>query len=158
MEIKNLLVPTDGSDLSLLALEHAEKLAQALGAKILLFRVAAVLSPEAFGIPELSMALTTELSMHQAKIEATLASHLEELAKPLRDRGLEVECLVRTGDAATQIVEIAESQDVDVVVMSSHGRTGLKRWIYGSVTERVLHNVRCSLMVVRVEAQHLKHD
>lgn len=156
MEIKNLLVPTDGSELSLLALEHATTLARGLGARIVLLRVAAVLSPEAFGIPELSMALTTELSMQQAKVETTILDQLERLAEPLRESGLQVDCLVRTGDAANHIVEIAESQDIDVVVMSSHGRTGLKRWIYGSVAERVLHNVHCSLMVVRVDPKKLK--
>ena len=152
MKIENLLVPLDGSELSLKALEHAEKLAKSLNAKIILMRVGHNLSPEAFGIPELSMAVANELTLHQAKSEGHLLTYLEE---PLRERGLKVEVEVRQGDPAAQIVELAESEHVDLVVMSSHGRTGLTRWIYGSVAERVLHNARCSLMVVRIPNEHL---
>lgn len=155
MKIENLLVPLDGSELSLKALEHAEKLALPLGAKLILLRVAGAIAPEAFALPELSMALTNELTLHQAKVEVTLTSYLDHLAEPLRAKGLKVETVVRSGDAAAQIVELAESEHVDLVVMSSHGRTGLIRWIYGSVAERVLHNARCSLLVVRIAAEHL---
>ncbi|MFN8607469.1 MAG: universal stress protein [Vulcanimicrobiota bacterium] len=155
MKIENLLVPLDGSELSLKALEHAEKLAHSLGAKITLLRVGHNLSPEAFGIPELSMAVANELTLHQARSEGHLLTYLEEKALPLRERGLKVEVVVRQGDPASQIVDLAESEHVDLVVMSSHGRTGLTRWIYGSVAERVLHNVRCSLMVVRIPSEHL---
>lgn len=155
MKIENVLVPLDGSELSLKALEHAEKLALPLGAKVILLRVGGSIAPEAFGLPELSMALANELTLQQAKHEVTLTSYLEQLAEPLREKGLNVETVVRSGDAATQIVELAESEHVDLVVMSSHGRTGLTRWIYGSVAERVLHNARCSLLVVRIPPEHL---
>lgn len=150
MKIENILVPLDGSKASLKALEHARMLALALKARLFLLRVGGVIAPEALGLPELSLALTSELALQQAKAEAGLTAYLEGLAIPLRDQGLEVETEVRSGDAATQIVDLAESEHVDLVVMSSHGRTGLMRWIYGSVAERVLHNARCSLMVVRI--------
>jgi nucleotide-binding universal stress UspA family protein len=155
MKIENILVPLDGSPLSLKALEHAERLAAPLKARLILLRVGGVIAPEALGLPELSMALTHEISLQQARIDASMISYLEGLALPLRQKGIEVETVVRSGDAATQIVDLAESEEVDLVVMSSHGRTGLLRWIYGSVAERVLHNARCSLMVVRIEAKDL---
>ena len=155
MKIENILVPLDGSPLSLQALQHAQRLAQSLKARLILLRVGGVISPEALGLPELSMALTNEITLQQAKVDAVFSSYLEGLAIPLREQGVEVETVVRCGDAATQIVELAESEQVDLVVMSSHGRTGLIRWIYGSVAERVLHNVRCSLMVVRIDPKDL---
>ena len=155
MDIRNILVPLDGSELSQQALKHAEELAKLLKSRLTLVRVGTVLAPEALGLPELSMAFTHELELQRAKVEAHLFSYLEDIARPLREKGLEVDCEVRLGDAAGAIVELAESEHVDLVVMSSHGHTGLARWIYGSVTERVLHNVRCSLMVVRIQAEHL---
>ena len=155
MKIENILVPLDGSELSLKALEHAEGLARPLQAKLILLRVGASLGPEAFGIPELSMALANELTLQQGKHEATLTGYLEKLAEPIRERGLTVETVTRSGDAAKEIVDLAESEHVDLVVMSSHGRTGLTRWIYGSVAERVLHNCRCSLLVVRIPSESL---
>lgn len=156
MKIQQILVPLDGSDLSIKALEHAEKLASALNCKIILLRVGANVSPEAFGIPELSMAMANELTLHRSTSETHLLSYLEQIAKPLRDKNLTVETIVRSGDPASQIVDLAESQHIDLVVMSSHGRSGLMRWIFGSVAERVLHNLRCSLLVVRIPNEHLK--
>ena len=58
-----------------------------------------------------------------------MIGYLEGLAGPLRHKDLEVETVVALTDAATQIVELAESEAVDLVVMSSHGLTGLLRWI-----------------------------
>lgn len=152
MKIQNILVPLDGSELSLSALEHATHLAKAMGGRLSLLRVGTSLTADALGIPELSQAFMAELTMQQARTDIALTQYLEGLAGPLREQGLEVEVLVESGDPATRIVEIAESEKVDLVVMSSHGRSGLKRWIYGSVAERVLHHVRCSLMVVRHQA------
>lgn len=156
MTIQNILVPLDGSELSLAALAHAEKLAAPLGARLILMRVGQALAPEALGIPELSMAFTSELTLHQAKVENSLIEYLEHVAAPLRERGLTVECEAAIGEPAHEIVAMAESEKVDLVVMTSHGRTGLQRWIYGSVAERVLHNANCSLMVVRIDKQHLQ--
>jgi len=155
VKIQSILLPLDGSDLSLRALAHAERLATGLQARLVLLRVGHVIAPEALGVPELSMALAHELQLQQLRLDEALTGYLEDLARPLREKGLNVETVVRMGDAASQIVELAESEHVDLVVMSSHGRTGLSRWIYGSVAERVLHNVRCSLMVVRIDSKEL---
>lgn len=158
MKIKNLLVPLDGSANAEQALPHAEELARAFGARITLLRVGNAMAPEALGLPELSMAFASELQLHQAKVENDLMSYLEHLAAPLREKGLDVSSEVRTGDAPAAIVELADSEHVDLVVMTSHGRGGLARWFYGSVAERVMGNVSCSLLVVRVSKDALKHD
>lgn len=155
VKIESILVPLDGSDLSLRALDHAVRMATALKARLVLLRVGHVIAPEALGVPELSMALAHELQLQQLKLDETLTTYLEDVARPLREKQITVETVVRMGDAASQIVDLAESEQVDLIVMSSHGRTGLSRWIYGSVAERVLHNVRCSLMVVRIDSKEL---
>lgn len=158
MKIQNLLVPLDGSANAEQALPHAEELAKAFGARLTLLRVGGGMAPEALGLPELSMAFATELQLHQAKVESDLLAYLERLATSLRERGIDVACEVRTGDAPSAIVELADSEHVDLVVMTSHGRGGLARWFYGSVAERVMGNVSCSLLVVRVSKESLKHD
>lgn len=157
-KIQSLLVPLDGSHHAEKALSHASELANAFGSRIVLLRVGSALAPEALGLPELSMAFSTELSLHQNRQEQELLTYLEGVAAPLRSAGLTVECRARSGDPASAIVAMAESEDVDLVVMTSHGRTGLARFFYGSVAERVLHNVRCSLLAVRVDPQDLSHS
>jgi nucleotide-binding universal stress UspA family protein len=151
MSVKTILVPLDGSPFSEQALEHAEKVARSYQAKVVLMRVGKVIAPEALGIPELSQAFANELAAQQARKEAAAANYLDERAQKLLAHGLQVDTLVRIGDAATQIVEAAETLKVDLVIMSSHGRSGLLRWVYGSVAERVLHHLRCSLLVVRIQ-------
>ena len=60
------------------------------------------------------------------------------------------------GSPATTILDYAESQDVDLIVMATHGRTGLRRWMFGSVTEKVLHNTKAAMLIVRPPAETLK--
>jgi nucleotide-binding universal stress UspA family protein len=56
---------------------------------------------------------------------------------------------VRVGPAADNIYEFVEAYGTDLIVMATHGRTGVQRWVYGSVTEKVLHSVKTSLLVFR---------
>ncbi len=63
--------------------------------------------------------------------------------------GLEIKTEVRVGPAADNIYEFVETYGTDLIVMATHGRTGVQRWVYGSVTEKVLHSVNTSLLVVR---------
>lgn len=158
MNVRNILVPLDGSPVSEQAIPHAEELARAFGARLTLLRVGKALAPEALGLPELSMAFANELQHHQLKVEEKLLDYLEGLARPLRERGIEVASDIELGDAASVICRTADSEHVDLVVMTSHGRTGLARFLYGSVAERVLHNVHCSLLVVRVDKKSLREE
>lgn len=130
---KRILVPLDGSQLAETAIPHAEALAQKSQGKILLIRISSK--------PDEKVDPVTGLQPRQV--------YLDEKAQKLRDNGIEVECRVQQGDPASKIIELAESDAIDLVVMSSHGRTGLARWVYGSVAEKVLHNARCPLLLVR---------
>jgi len=68
---------------------------------------------------------------------------------PLRSSGLTIETAVRQGDARTEIVDDAISFGADLIVVGSHGRTGLKRWVIGSVAEYVVRHAPCSVEVAR---------
>ena len=132
---QRLLVPLDGSLLAETALVHAEALARNFQSKILLLRV--------------NNSTDLKGSTDPVTQQEPRLVYLESLARGLREGGVEVECRVQAGDPSSCIIELAESDAVDLVVMSSHGRTGLARWVYGSVAEKVLHNVRCPMMLVR---------
>lgn len=83
----------------------------------------------------------------QEKAEATL----EAVADKLVSAGVEVHVLGVYGDPAEQLLEAVERQDIDLLAMTSHGRTGLSRWRFGSVAEKVLRQARCPLLI-RAEA------
>ena len=147
-----ILVPLDGSKRAEPALPHAARLAAEFGAELILLRViplvptvkAKDLSPVDF--PEL------EDRERQAATEY-LTGQIERLA----ERGLRVRpCVERRGDSGAAIIDFVEKEKVSLVVMCSHGRSGLARWIYGGVAEKVLHHVACPLMLVRIEKKDLK--
>ena len=132
---KTILIPLDGSSLAEAALEHGEVLARKFNSRIILLRVctaAAQVDP------------VSGLDSRQI--------YLEEVAKGLRESSLEVEIRLQKGDPGRVIIEVAESTEIDLVILSSHGRTGLARWVYGSVAEKILHEARCPMMLIRAQS------
>ena len=147
-----ILVPLDGSKRAEQALPHAVRLATEFGSELVLLRViplvptvkAKDLSPVDF--PEL------EDRERQAAME-----YLTPIVEELTAKGLKVTtALERRGEPGAAIIDFVEKEMVSLVVMCSHGRSGLARWIYGGVAEKVLHHVPVPVMLVRIEASQLK--
>jgi nucleotide-binding universal stress UspA family protein len=67
-----------------------------------------------------------------------------------------IKTVATIGPAATGILEYSEGHNIDLIVMATHGRTGLRRWVYGSVTEKVLRGAQCAMLIVRPAADELK--
>jgi len=74
--------------------------------------------------------------------------YLSDIAETLRSDGYSVEIIALTGDPANIIVEEADKSDVDAIVMSTHGRSGLSRWLLGSVTHKVLNATHRPMFIV----------
>ena len=81
--------------------------------------------------------------------EEELAAYLEQKAKPLRKRGVEVRTIVQFGNPAERIVSYARSPEIDLIAMATHGRTGLRTVIFGSVAGRVLYSGVRPVLLVR---------
>jgi nucleotide-binding universal stress UspA family protein len=75
--------------------------------------------------------------------------YLENVARRYRTPSLEIDTTVVTGSPAQGILEYVEANQIDLIVMATHGRTGIRRWVYGSVTEKCLHNTACAMLIVR---------
>jgi nucleotide-binding universal stress UspA family protein len=129
-----------------MALDPALSIARAMGSQVVLFRVG---QP----IPR-TRALAEMPDVYDDVVAATIREaedYLAHLRASLGDDKITVE--VRPGEAgvARQILDYALENDVDLIVMSSHGLTGVKRWAYGSVAEKVLHGGPCAVLVVRCQ-------
>ncbi len=143
---RKMLVPLDGSDLAEAALRPALDVASAFQASVTLLRAVKEMPTrniEALEDVEHGLGLRVQGELAE-EAETYLNGLVKRLARP------EVQIAVRSGPAPSAILGQAEAQDVDVVAMATHGRTGTQRWVYGSVTEKVLHNShRFAMLVVR---------
>jgi nucleotide-binding universal stress UspA family protein len=146
LKLQRILVPIDFSDCSKKALQYALPLAKEHGAGITLLYVV----PPAYGAGEYG-------GIDYAQLEAGMKEGGgKELAKLVADevRGeARAETLVCVGSPARQIIEVARDLPADLVVISTHGRTGLKHVFLGSVTEHVVQRAPCPVFVVR-EREH----
>jgi nucleotide-binding universal stress UspA family protein len=149
---KNILVPLDGSALSERALGPALAIGQQDGATVTLVRtpvaeVAIVPTVELFGNFSLR-----GLDEATAAAGREAASYLRQLERALARPAVTIRSEVVDGDPAQAILTTAEARHADLIVMSTHGYSGVTRWIMGSVTERVLAHARCPVLVIRSEA------
>lgn len=142
-----IMVPLDGSPLAAEALAPAQVLAKQYGAELILFRV----------VPNVqqNIEFTVEQKIkdwggqHQARLVDEAGEALGILSEDLQIHGIEAHVVMGVGDPAAKIVDYVVDNNVDLVVMSTHGRTGLARWTYGSVARKVLDAVPCSVFLVR---------
>jgi universal stress protein A len=144
MEIRHLLVPTDFSEGSKQALENALGLAQTFGAK-----------PTLLHVVELPSYLTdahTPVHLSLAICDAMQGSAQRELAHLLpegRGAAVEVAHQVALGVPRQKILETAVAEQVEWIVMATHGRTGLSHLLMGSVAERVVRTAPCPVRTIR---------
>lgn len=147
-----ILVPLDGSELAERALLLATRLAAQGGSRLILLRVPVFDLPESLLPPvvERQGARWQEYTAEDAVRAAT--TYLERIAAGLAVQGIQVETRVVEGDPAGIILDLAEMEQISLIVMSPRGITGLARWVFGSVTERVLRQAPCPVLVSRATA------
>ena len=151
--IQHVLVTLDGSALSERAIVPAIETALGFGASVTLLRVVAELKPGQISeLDEFETGLGPRLLQ---EVREKAEGYLQKLVEQYAGQGLQINEEVRSGPAATAILEYAASHAIDLIAMATHGRTGLQRWVYTSVTEKVLHAADFSMLVVRPQAGSL---
>jgi len=143
---KRIIVPLDGSTLAEEALGQAKELSASMGSPIHLIRVVDTYRTQA--IPASGMAIDYSMLAELAEEEIEDAkTYMRTEVEKLRGEGLSVTGEVLHGAIAQQIVDAAGPDDI--IVMSSHGRTGIKRWFLGSVAEEVMRRATCPVLLHR---------
>ena len=138
---ERILVTLDQSELAEKALPHAMSLAKAFGSELHLVSVVPVLDPE-------TMRAAGVAVDWQGQLESA-RGYMGGIRKQIMAGGLEAEWDVCQGDVAEEILRYCEQQDCDLIVMSTHGRSGLGRWVYGSIADRVLRHAKVPVLLVR---------
>jgi len=142
---RKILVPLDGSKVAEGVLPHAKELAYSEGAELILLTVGANPALDfAFSDPGLAQRSVQEQEERSKK-------YIAEIEIPLKEAGFKTSSLLRVGSVAEVILGVAEELQVDVIAMSTHGRTGPARWLLGSVAERVIHNSKVPVLLIRAK-------
>ena len=141
---KRILVPLDGSPLAECALKPALKLAQAVSAELILLRVTFMPLIPPGPVPGWP---GTEVVMNEDEQEAK--AYLQRVRDSLPDAPIQLHVHISTNSVAEGIVDMADELQVDLIVMSSHGRSGISRWVFGSETEKTLRGAHCTTLVIR---------
>ncbi len=145
MAYQNILVPVDGSETSYAAVAQAAELAKAFGGKI---TVVQVLALDPYIAAEYISATQTNDLIERAR--TSVLKTLEEAAAKFSDLGIPVEAKLLEGQVVhREIIREAETSKADLIVIGSHGRTGLKRLFIGSVAQSVLGEAHIPVLVVR---------
>jgi len=140
---KKILVPLDGSELAKRGLEEAEKLAKFFEAEMVLFQVVPFMP--IYGSPE----LVTPLIVDEKQKEA-VEKYLATLAEELKKKGFRVTFMVKTGQqVAAEIIDFAKEVGADLIVMCTHGRSGITRWVLGSTAHKVIIRAETPILLVR---------
>jgi nucleotide-binding universal stress UspA family protein len=132
--MRNILLPLDDTDDAKALLPHLVELARLFEARVLLLHV-----------QEAKTRTVAEAEARKTRVEAQLRGFTSRL----REMGVDTLSVIGMGDPAFEILETAHGYEVDLIAMTTHGKSGLLRFLTGSVTERVLHESTCPMLVVR---------
>lgn len=149
-----ILAPVDRSEMSMLALTHAATLARAFGARLRILHVAEI--PPVLPIPE-NGAIATEGWIPSAELRERAKAEVERIAASVPEvAGVDSVSAVRVGIPADEILLDVEESGCGLVVIATHGRTGLSRFLLGSVAEKVTLSAPCPVLVIRSGAPAAK--
>ena len=137
---KKILVPTDGSDFAKDAQLHALFLAKVSGAEIIALSVS-----ENHFINGISV--SEEIEQINQILTDRCKKDLEEF-EDMNDEGVKISSVIKEGSPAKTILEVAEEEDIDLIVIGSSGKSGFDRFILGSVSDKVVNAAKCPVLVV----------
>jgi nucleotide-binding universal stress UspA family protein len=138
---KKILAPTDFSELSARGVRYACQLSKDVDAEVVIFNVVL--------LDETNVINKQEVERHEKRLDEFVAQKVSDLGADLKIRKV-----VDAGDAYGAILDCADNERVDLIVMSSHGRSGLSRMLIGSVTDKILRGSPCPVLVVPLEKDH----
>jgi nucleotide-binding universal stress UspA family protein len=147
--VRRILVPLDGSEFGEAALPYVEEFARAVRAEVTLLHS---VTPHHFEIdlaetrsPHLSK-LSEEYIEHA---KATAGDYLATIQKRLSEKGIAAHCLVEIGPPADRIAACAKEKEIDLIALSTHGRSGISAMVMGSVANKVFHSAEVPVLLVK---------
>jgi nucleotide-binding universal stress UspA family protein len=147
---EKILVCLDGSRLAEQILPYVSEQAKRFNSKIVFLQAYMVPNREFAAVtPGGPVASPQLLQQEDERLKNEAASYLETVAEPLRENGLDVACVVLNGVAGDVILGYTQNEPVDLIALSTHGRSGLGRIVFGSVADQVLRESGLPILVIK---------
>lgn len=154
--IRRILITLDGSQLAEMAMEPTLEIARAIGARIVLLRINEIVPLNPL---EVAVSWDWEIPEPEQKLMSerrqTAEAYLKEIVRRFDLSPSEAETIVLDGTPVDRVQEFARLYGIDLIAMSTHGHTGLRRWLYGSVTAKVMRGSHCSMLIIRPPEEEL---
>lgn len=151
--VKNILCPTDFSEPSFEALKIACELARRFSARLLLMNVVTHIPilPGTFpySIASIGSLKSVDIAMYRKELESSAKDSLQDVINKRIPKKIKVMPIIKYGDAAEQILKVADKEKADLIVIATHGRTGWRRFIFGSVAEKVIRLAKHPVLTIR---------
>ena len=146
---KKIMVPMDGSELAECVLAHVQTMAEARGVQTVVF--VRVVEPFSLTPVRGETGWFTEEEMEQVdtKSKATAESYLDKLVSGIDYGKVSVQKEILVGKAAESLAEYTKKNDIDLIIVATHGRSGVSRWVWGSVADRLLRSAHVPVLMVR---------
>jgi nucleotide-binding universal stress UspA family protein len=152
--LKKIMVPLDGSELAECVLPHVEGFIESCRVGTIVFVRAIEPDPmsfrESYAIPEVDL---EKIEAYTKKIEeerkSSAGKYLNDVVDRLRQEGIEYHTEVIVGEVADSLMDYSESNDVDLILIATHGRSGISRWVRGSIADRILRASQIPVLMVR---------
>ena len=143
-DIKRILVPIDFSDYSKNSLKYAVNFVNSFHADLyLIYVVEPVIYPPDFSMGQIA------IPSIDAEIDKRAFEELNNLAKAEIPVDVKCKCIIKTGKPFLEIIETAEEENVDLIIIASHGHTGMEHILFGSTAEKVVRKAPCPVLTLR---------
>jgi nucleotide-binding universal stress UspA family protein len=144
--IKRILVPLDGSQMSESSLKTVQPMAARLGAEIVLFQA---IEPVRY-VPGFETMVPNVVLPSDEEVKQSAAKYLSGIEAPINKSGVKTSIAVVADAPAEAILDYAESGDIDLIAMTTHGFSGIKRWVFGSTTEKIIQAASKPVLVIPI--------
>ena len=142
----SIVLGTDGSETANKAVSEAAELAKQVGASVYLVSAYEPVSNQRLREESRDVPKDMQWTVNPKEdVEATL----EEAAEVIKDAGVKVDTFARQGDPADAILDVAEEKGADLIIVGNRGMTGAKRFVLGSVPNKISHHAPCSVLIIR---------
>lgn len=149
--INNILVPIDFSDYSKNALKYAAQFAKEFNAKLyLIYVVEPIIYPTDFSMGQIAIP-SADIDLHSRAEE-----ELKKLSNTI-DSSLKTEIMIKTGKPFFEIIETAKEKDIDLIIIATHGHTGVEHLLFGSTAEKVVRKAPCPVLTLREPIKGFKY-